>query len=463
MIILILVIYLVILLYAVGKIFRYVKNPAKTLLWLLMIIVIPVFGLLFYFLMGLSPRKDKLFKQKSPFYQLEAEGAEMNILPETKQYLAKLLRHNQSAAISSGNHITILQNGEETFDAIFEAIRGAKSTIHLDYYIIEAGKTLDELLSICKEKISEGVKVRMIFDGFGSFYLSKKYLRQFKDIGIEYQEFFPFHLFNLIKFVNYRNHRKIIIVDNRIGFTGGMNISDKYLEGNNRLGRWRDTFIRIQGPAVKHLERVFQADWFYAKGLPYSTPKDVTFDETEGAVVQIIASGPDSEHRGIMQEFFTIITQAKEYVYIVTPYFVPGEALMTALKTAALGGIDVRLMLPYDSDSRWMKWCMFTYLEELLAAGVKIYLFHEGFLHGKVIISDDIVSSVGTANIDDRSFEANFEVNALVYDLQTCLTLKAQFADDMAYCEALQLSSFPHRSDHNRVMEPLARLISTML
>ena len=211
------------------------------------------------------------------------------------------------------------------------------------------------------------------------------------------------------------------------------------------------------------LLEIFKSDWFYAGGKEYTTPKSPSVEQEGGCRVQVIASGPDSMYQGIMHEYFTIITDAQDYVYLITPYFVPGESIMTALKTSALSGIDIQIMIPYDSDSRWMKWCMFTYLEELLESGVRIFLFHDGFLHGKVILSDDIVSSIGTANVDDRSFEANFEVNALVYDLKTALKLKAQFAQDKNFCEELTSANFNDRGDRNKIMEPIARLTSSML
>ncbi len=235
------------------------------------------------------------------------------------------------------------------------------------------------------------------------------------------------------------------------------------MKRHGRLGMWRDTFVRIEGPAAADFEQIFRSDWYYAKGEKYELNSKEEAPSKTGAPVQVIASGPDSNYKGIMHEYFTIINSASDYVYIVTPYFVPGEALMASLMTAALSGVDVQLMLPYDSDSRWMKWCMFTYLEELMKAGVRIFLFMDGFLHSKVIICDDIISSIGTANIDDRSFEANFEVNALIYDHNTALEIKRQYEHDKNHCEELELTTFGTRKDRNKLMEPIARLTSSIL
>ena len=457
------VLYGLLILNTIVKIFRYVRNPAKTFSWILVVIFFPVIGFLLYGLIGRSPRKDKFLRRSSPFYNSIDNIIIPELLPKSQYRLIELLRQNKSAAISYSNKVTILKDGPETFEHLFASMRSSKESIHLDYYIVESGTMLDEYISIFKDRIAHGVKVRLIYDGFGTYAIDKKYIRQLKEIGVECHEFFPFHIFKLFKYINYRNHRKIVIVDNKIAFTGGMNISDKYLEGDKTLGLWRDTFVKIEGPAASDFEHIFQSDWRYANGTPYSLVNMIKTKGSAGCPVQVIASGPDSEYQGIMQEYFRIITDAQEYVFIVTPYFVPGEAIMTALKTSAMSGIDIQLMFPYDSDSKWMKWAMFSYLEELLAVGIRIFLFHDGFLHGKVIISDDIVSSIGTANVDERSFEANFEVNAIIYNRETAITLKKQFIGDMSFCEELSLAKFPHRSDRNKIMEPIARLTASVL
>jgi cardiolipin synthase len=241
-----------------------------------------------------------------------------------------------------------------------------------------------------------------------------------------------------------------------------MNISDKHVDGDPVLGLWRDTYVRVEGSGANDFEKVFYSDWYHAGGLKYELP-ELGNRGNEGIPVQVVASGPDSDHRGIMQEYFSLIVDTVDYIYISTPYFIPGEAILTALKTTALSGVDVRLMMPYNSDSKWMRWCMFTYLEELLASNVKVYFYHGGFLHNKTVISDDIVASIGTANVDVRSFETNFEINAIVYDRKITLDLKEHFYEDMRDCEEIFLKDFIHRPDRNKFMESLARLTSPML
>jgi len=377
--------------------------------------------------------------------------------------LAKLLYKNQSAGLSAGNKVTVLHNEQKAIEDIFTSMRHATKSIYLDFYIIESGRMLDEMISVFEERIQSGVNVKLIYDGFGSMELSSSYLNKMRSIDVDIKEFMPFHLIKWLRKLNYRNHRKIIIIDHYIAYTGGMNISDNYLKSESGKQPWKDTIIKIKGPAAQDFEKIFYSDWLNAKGKEFihKFPKPQKYED--GCTVQVITSGPDSSHKSIMQQYFTIITDAMKYVYITTPYFVPGEAIVIALKTAALSGIDVRIMLPFQSDSQWMKWCMYTYVHELLSSGVRIYLFDNGFQHGKVILSDDIISSIGTANVDERSFETNFEVNAIVYDKATTLELKKHFYEDLDYSEELSLEGFPNHIDRNRMMEPIARLFSPIL
>jgi cardiolipin synthase len=458
----IILIYGIFLFITIRRILLDIKTPSKSLSWILVSIFIPVIGISIYQLIGTSIKKDSFFTNRKP-----VSSAKEVIFPHEfrsdKKRLVELLYKNKSAALSFGNSVEVLRNGEETFNRILEEMKKAKSNIHLDFYIIESGKMLSEYLEVIKQKTKEGVKIRMVYDGFRSNNLNEAHRTILDSAGVEYKVFMPFNYFKSIRYINYRNHRKIITIDNQVAFTGGMNISDNYLNDNNSLGYWKDTFIMISGEAAKDLEYVFNCDWHYAGGDNYVI-QDVNQESSEkGLPVQVISSGPDAEHKGILQQYFTMITDAEDYVYISTPYFIPGESILTALKTSALSGIDVRLMLPYQSDSRWLKWCMMTYLEELLDAGVVIYFFKSGFLHSKVMISDDIVSSVGSANVDERSFDTNFEVNAIVYDRATTLQLKEYFIEDISKCEILTKESFASREDRNKIMESIARLASPML
>lgn len=454
--------YFVYIMYTLRHVFYNVSDPAKTFSWILFIVFIPIIGISVFRLIGRSVKRDNFFQQKKTFFNSPMSAVIADKLPGNKLALAKLLNSNNSASISYNNKVEVLKNGKTSFQKVEEDLWKATQSIHLDFYIIESGNLLNKYMQIFEQKIKEGVKIRLVYDAYGTVEEYEESFKKLRSIGVEIKEFMPFSWFKSYLYLNYRNHRKIIIIDNAIAFTGGMNISDKHVDGDPTLGLWRDTYVRVEGDAASDFEKVFYSDWFHAGGAQYELPAK-QIDVGSNVPVQVVASGPDSDHRGIMQEYFTLIVDAEEYIYISTPYFIPGEAILTALKTTALSGIDVRLMMPYNSDSKWMRWCMFTYLEDLLSSNVKVYFYHGGFLHNKTVISDDIVSSIGTANVDVRSFETNFEINAIVYDEKVTLDLKRHFFEDMKDCEEISFKEFVNRPDRNKFMESLARLTSPML
>lgn len=264
--------------------------------------------------------------------------------------------------------------------------------------------------------------------------------------------------------INYRNHRKIAVIDGTIGYVGGLNVADRYLTGHPDLGAWRDTHLRIEGDAVKGLQLVFLTDWYFVSGQDIARQElfpSVEIDEQ--LPIQIVASGPDSDYAGILQGYFASIHLARKYLYISNAYLIPNESILTALKTAALSGVDIRILIPEQSDSKLAQWSTQSYLEELLQAGVRMYLYQAGFLHTKVLIADDVLSSVGTANWDHRSFEQNFEVNAFLYDRPTAETLKTQFLEDLQRARELSLEQFRQRPPWKKGISSLARLLSPLL
>ena len=456
-------IYLLILIGAISNILFEIKNPSRSLSWILVIIFVPVLGVSLYYLLGSRIKKDRMFQQQKPFYNTEQNIILPDRLPQ-KFRLMTLLSKNKSSALSYGNKVELLLDGIEVFEIILNAMEKASCTIHLDFYIVEQGEILDRCIEIFQRKSKEGIKVRMIYDGFGSYDLADRHKQALLKAGVELKEFMPFNQLEFMRFSNYRNHRKIVVIDNKIAFTGGFNITDKYHKEISTLGLWKDTFVKVIGPAAADLNKVFYCDWFYAGGSVSANDELEDINNKIGeSTVQIIASGPDSEFKGIMQEYFTLITDAEDYIYMVTPYFVPSEAIITALKTSALSGIDVRLMLPYNPDYKWLRYCMFSFFEELLSAEVRIYLHHSGFLHAKTIVSDNIISSVGTANIDERSFMTNFEVNTIIHDERIAKELKQNFLLDIHDCEELSISTFHNRVDRSLVKESIARLTSPLL
>jgi cardiolipin synthase len=341
----------------------------------------------------------------------------------------------------------------------------AKKFIHVQYYIFEEGQILDKMLEIMLRKVAEGVEVRMIYDGMGSFSLSGTCLQKLEQGKVFSHCFMPLRFGYITTGLNYRNHRKIVIVDGEVGFTGGINVSDKYIQSEDELGIWRDTHLRIEGPSVRSLSAVFADDWYFVNQKEELQQAKYFPDVKKrgDSTVQIVHSGPDSDFASVLQQYFTIINQAKDYVYIANSYIVPGEAVLEAMITAALSGVDVRVLLPQASDSRLVKWTVRSYFEQLLHAGVKIFLYQERFLHSKVIISDDTIASIGTANLDVRSFEQNFEINAVIYDPAVVKSLKADFAKDFEGCLELNYANYKKRPYTERLIEGGARIFSPVL
>ncbi len=453
------------------------RSPYKTIAWILSLILLPVFGVVFYLVFGQEYRKQKLFSRKGikslgkirslSTKQLREIGQTHPILKgkmNDYQNIVRLLLNNSDALLTTGNQLKILNNGKETFDAIFEAIKNARHHIHLEYYIFSDDKIGNRLKDLLIEKGNEGVEVRIIIDDVGSWGLKKKFITELKENGIEIYSFMEVRFPRLTSRVNFRNHRKILIVDGRIGFTGGINFADRYVEGLKKIGPWRDTHLQMKGDAVACLQVVFAADWFFVinenlGGSDYFP----AFSEGDGPPVQISASGPDSDWESIGQAFFAAITRAKQKVYMVTPYLMPPPHIIQAIKIAALSHIDVRILIPEKSDARIPKWSSFSYVEELLEAGVKIYFYQAGFVHSKYIISDNFFSSVGTTNLDFRSLETNFEVNAFIYDEKFTRELERTFLADLQHSREIKLREWRKRPWHRKLRESLAHIVSPML
>lgn len=453
------------------------RNPVKTISWILVLVLLPFFGIVIYLFFGQEYRKNKMYSRKG-LKDLERLRkltlVQLNNMPNnqfqiserlyTKKRLINLLLSNSNAILTSNNEVSILHNGEQTFPEIFKAIEQAKHHIHLEYYIVEddvIGNYLRELLIL---KAREGVEVRFIYDDVGSWELKRKFIRSMRDAGIKIDCFMRVRFPMLTSKVNYRNHRKILVVDGETAFVGGLNFADRYREGIPGIGHWRDTHLKVTGGGATALQIIFMADWYFVskeifKGVKYFKP----FEPGKGKLVQMAASGPDSDWESIGQAYFSAIASASESVFISTPYLMPTADIMTALKTSALGGIDVRIIVPGLSDAIFPKWGTNSYVEELLEAGVKIYFYKAGFIHSKVIIVDGIFSSVGTANLDFRSLETNFEVNAMIYDEEIAATLTRQFLEDQGKSQEVSLNKWVKRPRINKVKESFARILSPML
>lgn len=466
--------YLSVTLWSIVNIIFNGSRATKMISWSLSVIILPFIGPLLYYLFGINRRKFKLFKLKqtekrrlySETYK-ELKGGEQSVhkfndYKEDK--LASLIRKNSYFAPYEGNDITLLNSGEEAFGAIFKAIEEAKEFIHLQYYILEEGMLLDRFYELFQKKVKEGVEIRMLYDSLGSNSMRGKVVKRFKDIGVKAFPTMPIRFGNLLFTLNYRNHRKIIIVDGKIGFTGGFNVSDKYMKPISDLGTWQDLHLRIQGPLVNSLQRIFVKDYHFAgkeelllqdKYFPKIAPSGET-------VAQIISSGPDSKYPAIMQQYLAMINIATKSICIANPYFIPGEPVLEAIRIAALSGVNVTLLTPKKSDSLLAQYSMFSTFDSLLEVGANIYL-RPDFSHSKVIVIDSEIASVGSGNFDYRSFEHNFETNAILYDQDKAKQIEELFLRHCTDDVKLELEAFRKRSPFSKFLEGLAKFFSPLL
>lgn len=453
------------------------RSPLKTISWILVLISLPVFGLIGYLVFGQSFRKRKMFslKELGDMKWLQVMSQDQKLRLEKSRFLKDerihekknvmtLLLNNSKALLTGYNRVKILNDGKETFPSIFKALRKAKDHIHLEYYIIEDGELASELLEILIQKAKEGVEVRVIYDDVGSWKLSKGYVEALEQAGVKIHAFLPVRFPILTSRVNYRNHRKIIVIDGKTAFVGGLNFADRYLHGIPGIGSWRDTHLKIVGEAATSLQIVFLIDWYFVRQEVLLDDKYLLYKKVkQNCLLQITASGADSDWESIMQAYFSAITSAKRNVYISSPYFMPNTSILMALKTVAMSGVDVRVLIPEKSDSIMTFWGTLSYLEELLEAGVRIYFYKGGFNHSKIMMVDGIMATVGTANMDVRSFEQNFEVNAIVYDEKITLELRERFLKDLEQSEEVLLTSWVARSKSQKLKESMARLFTPLL
>ncbi|MGM0620149.1 MAG: cardiolipin synthase [Bacteroidota bacterium] len=453
------------------------RSPYKTAAWILLLVLLPVFGVVFYLFFGQEYRKRKLYSRKGikslgqyrklsikQLRQFEQAFSNLEKKILEKENIIRLLLNNSDALLTTGNKLKILVNADQTFKAIFSAIKNARHHIHLEYYIFADDKIGNQVKDLLIEKSLEGVEVRIIIDDVGSWGLSDKFISEMKNSGIRIQSFMEVRFPRLTSRANFRNHRKIIVIDGVTGFTGGINIADRYVDGVKGIGPWNDIHLQLEGDAANCLQVVFAANWYFVMrenltGRNYFPP----LKETKGVPVQISASGPDSDWESIGQAIFAAIANAKKRVYLTTPYLMPPMQIVSALKMASLSNVDVRIIIPEKSDARIPKWCSFSYVEELLEAGIKVYFFQNGFIHSKYVIVDDVFSTIGTTNLDFRSIETNFEVNAFIYDEDFTSKLVRIFKKDIQNSREIKLKEWSQRRWHFKLKESLAHTVSPML
>jgi cardiolipin synthase A/B len=451
------------------------RHPSQTLTWLVVLGGFPVVGFIFYLLFGRSYRKEKMFRKKyfldkQAFVKIEGDAqrlteTRMQEMEEDHRRLFTLAQKLGNSPISFATSTKVLTNGEETFSHILQNLKQAKHHIHMEYYIVRNDQIGEEIKEILIQKAKQGVKVRFLYDSVGSWKLSRKYVGDLTEAGVEVVEFGPVRLPFLNSKFNFRNHRKIIVIDGSVGFVGGLNIGDEYLGRDKGFGFWRDTHLMVSGEAVRSLQLIFLQDWFYmtSKSLletEYLSP--TLADHTDGGV-QMIAGGPDNEWSVIKNIFFSMISSADKSVWIASPYFIPDEDIFSAIKVAALSGLDVRLLVPQRPDKKIVFFASRSYFPELLEAGVKIYEYEKGFMHSKIVIVDGQLASIGTSNMDMRSFHLNFEVNAFLYKTASTAKLVKEYKNDLLSSNEIVMDDFKNRHIWYRILESTSRLLSPML
>jgi cardiolipin synthase len=446
------------------------RNPYKTIAWLLIFIAFPIGGYILYTFFGRNLRKDRIIKNLKDYNRCSQILATYNTaqkpegfdFPDSK--LSRLMENSTSLPILYYNRTKVLTNGPSTFREIIREIRKAIDHIHMEYYIIRDDKLGRHIRDILIEKAEKGVEVRVLYDGVGSLYLPDSFFKPLKDAGGKVSVFLPLKFPFMDYRTNYRNHRKVLVVDGRVGFLGGLNIGDEYLGKSRAFKFWRDTHIKIEGDSVYSLQSVFLQDWMFASGEDLRCEHYFPANKIDTIKpIQIVASSPDTQWNSMQNLYMELVSMAERKLYITTPYLIPDESLLTAIKLAALSGVDVRLMVPGIPDKKIVHWASRSYYQELMEAGVRVFEYNRGFIHAKVIQVDDRVASVGTANLDIRSLHLGYEINALVYDAEVVKTLEEDFIRDMKYCTEIVKDQWAHRPLRKHFIEATARLLSPLL
>lgn len=466
-----LVIYLAITIGGIVAVLMDNKQPEKTMAWILVLCFMPIVGIIFYLFFGQNTRKEKVISERSMDLlmkrsMLEFAEQENLHIPRRNRPLMKLFTNQNWALPFKDNEVSIFTDGYGFVSTLLYNIGQAQDHIHLDTYIIEDDPLGNLVADALIDKARQGVEVRLLYDDVGCWRVKDRFFNRMKAAGIQVYAFMPVRFPAFTGKVNYRNHRKLCVIDGKVGFIGGMNIALRYVKGTARQ-TWRDTHLCIRGGAVYAIQRAFLVDWYFVSRTlvtdrRYYPPVDKTIDNN--CLTQIVTSSPVSPWPDIMQGYVRVLLQAHRYVYMESPYFLPTEPVLFAMRTAALAGVDVRLIVPRHGDAKLVEWASRSYLMEVIEAGVKVYLYESGFNHSKILVSDDNLSSCGSTNIDFRSFENNFEANAFFFNEGMALRLKKVFLTDQAQSTLVDdVSYFIKRPFLQRLLESLVRLLSPLL
>ena len=461
-------VYCIIALLVMMKVVLNNRDTIKTLAWVLVLIFLPFFGLVLYFFFGRDTRRQKIIgnrmlgqiQQRSQLYDGGNSGTE---IPQEYVPLASFFENAASATPLTAESVEVLSSMKNFSDVLLREVNCAKEHIHLQFYIFEDDEFGRELRDALIMKARQGVEVRVIYDSVGCWNVKKNFFESMRCAGIYVESFLKVRFPLFTNKVNYRNHRKIVVIDGRVGFIGGCNIANRYIKGTEH-GDWRDTMLLLRGAAVHGLQVSFLVDWYFSSRTLVSGKRYFPLEmPSEGQYVQVVQSNPVGDTRTVMTGLIKSLSAARKYVYLQTPYFMPNEAFVLALKGAAMSGVDVRLMIPECSDNRVTDYASRSYFSDLLASGVKVYLYEGGMLHSKTLVSDDMLSAVGSVNLDFRSFFYNFEVSAFVYGKETATLLKNDFLEDVKRCHLLTPGEFNARPFRQRCMESVSRLLSPLM
>ncbi|MBO5059842.1 MAG: cardiolipin synthase [Clostridia bacterium] len=445
------------------------RNPISSMAWILFLILVPTVGGILFLIFGVG---IKAYTRRK--YMEKLEMNEKSILKKQKELIREqrgeelphsgMIKYflNYNCVYCANNSVEIFADAEKKYDALLEDIKNAKESINILYFIIRNDNIGNRLIDLLCEKAREGVKVRLMYDGFGSILTPRRLFNRLRAVeSSEVEEFFPVRIFSMSK-INHRNHRKIVVVDDKIAYLGGMNIGDEYMGRNKKNLPWRDTHIRFEGDAVEYVQRCFAMDWEFSTGkkIPVKTGGDAA--AAGDTAMQIVASGPDSESEEIKCGMIRMLYGAKQYAYIQTPYFVPDDAFLTAVSSAAKSGVDVRVMIPGIPDKKYVYNTTMSYMGELLEAGVKVYLY-PGFIHSKTMTVDDHICTIGSTNIDIRSFRLLFELNAFMYSDKKAIECRRIFEKDQSVCNELTIEAYKKRGIIKMIKEGFFRLFSPIM
>ena len=470
-------IYTLNILVSIFIIFAERKRPSSTIAWIMILFLLPGIGIVLY-VMGsqllarykLSSLSSSMHFKDNPFLMDQKRSINegrfhfVNTQAAAWRQLIKFNQEYASAYLTQNNDVKVFTSGQECFDAMFEDLRAAGKSINMEFFIMKPDYIGLEILNILTERAQNGVKVRLLLDAMGCRRMRKKHFEQLRLAGGQVVFFFPARIFKLDLKLNYRNHRKLLVIDNSIAYIGGLNAAKEYVGDSKRFMEWRDTHLRIRGGSVFDIDSRFIMDWNFANGQEIELkPEDYPVDTTLDCAVQVVSSGPESPETEIKFAYLKMINSAKRSIYIQTPYLVPDESIFEALKSAALSGLDVRIMVPPMPDHPFVYWVTYQNLGSLIDYGAKAYIYEKGFLHAKTIVVDDEAASVGSANFDIRSFELNFECNVFAYDRELAIELRKAFEEDIKSSRRLTPEMYARRSRWIKIKESVSRLTTDIL